>query len=134
MFLLFLSRACAELSSSLLLTPSHQKECTRRWEQTRLGQLTPSDPRDIPQKMLSVLAHKAEGRSVEGTFGVMTFVYPINCNMSLMPAFLRMAELPMGSGECVPSFAFFACTAFAFSVNLSLSQPTSCLTFTHPIL
>lgn len=69
LFLLFLSRACAELSSFLLPTPSHQRGgwgCTRSWEQTQLGELTPSDPRDIPHQTVSMLAHKAEGRRSVG--------------------------------------------------------------------
>jgi len=38
--------------------------------------------------------------------------------------------LPMGSSEHIPHFALLACVALAFHIKLSLSQPTSFLTFT----
>ena len=44
------------------------------------------------------------------------------------------AGLPMGRGEGMPCFALLACAAFAFPIKLSLSQPTSFLTLTLPIL
>jgi len=41
--------------------------CTRSWEGTQLGQLTPADRRDIPHRMTSCSAYKSgEG---EGTGG-----------------------------------------------------------------
>jgi len=42
--------------------------------------------------------------------------------------------LPMGSSERIPSFALLAPAAFALPVKLTLSQPTSLLTFTLLIL
>jgi len=40
----------------------------------------------------------------------------------------------MGSSELIAYFALLPCTAFALPVKLSLSQPTSFLTFTLLIL
>ena len=40
------------------------------------------------------------------------------------------ACLPMGSSEWIPCFALLACAASALRIKLSLSQPTSFLTFT----
>lgn len=42
--------------------------------------------------------------------------------------------LPMGSREWIPCFVLFACTAFALPIKMSLSQPTSFLIFTLPVL
>jgi len=41
--------------------------------------------------------------------------------------------LPMGSSELIPCFSLLLCVAFALPINLSLSQPTSFLTFTLSI-
>ena len=61
-------------------TPPHQRVgwgCTRSWEGTQLGQLTPTDQRDIPYHMTSWSAYKAGGRRRKGgTFGVMAFCLP----------------------------------------------------------
>ena len=42
--------------------------------------------------------------------------------------------LLMGRSESIPCFALLVCTAFALPIKLSLSQLTSFLTFTLPIL
>ena len=42
--------------------------------------------------------------------------------------------LPMRSSELIPCFDLFACLDFALPIKLSLSQSTSFLTFTLPIL
>ena len=42
--------------------------------------------------------------------------------------------LLMGSNEWIPCFALLACMAFALAIKLSLSQPTSFLTYTLLIL
>ena len=77
-FLLLLSSAYTESRSFLLLTPPHQQigwGCTRSWEGTQLGQLTPTDPRDIPDHMMSCLAYKAGGRRRKGgTFRITAIV------------------------------------------------------------
>ena len=140
MFALLLSSAYTESRPFLLLTPPHQQEgwgCTRTWEGTQLGQLTPTDQRDIPHHMASCSAYKAGGRRRKGgTFGVMAFVFPIHRYTWWSPAFLEMAEhLPAnGSSEWIPCFVLLACTAFALPIKLSLTQPTCFLTFTLPIL
>uniref|UniRef100_A0A8B9YXA4 non-specific serine/threonine protein kinase n=1 Tax=Buteo japonicus TaxID=224669 RepID=A0A8B9YXA4_9AVES len=66
MFQLLLSSAYTESRPFLLLTPPHQQVgwgCTRSWERTQLGQLTPNDQRDIPDHMTSCSFHnRADGR------------------------------------------------------------------------
>ena len=65
----------------LLLPPPHQRGGwggTKSWEGTQPGQLTPTDPRGIPDHRMSCLAIKAGGRRKEGIFGVMAFVFPSN--------------------------------------------------------
>ena len=69
MFLLLLSSAYIESRPFLLLTPPHQWagwRCTRRWEGTQPGQLTPADQRDIPYHMASCSAYKAGGKRRRG--------------------------------------------------------------------
>lgn len=39
----------------------------------------------------------------------------------------------MGSSELMPCFVMLVCTAFAFTIKLSLSQSTSYLVLTHAI-
>ena len=71
-----LSSAYTEPRPLLLLIPPHQPVgwgCTRSWEGTQLGQLTPTDQRDIPYHITSFSAYKAGKR---GTFGAMAFVFP----------------------------------------------------------
>ena len=56
MFSLLLSSAYTASRPFLLLTPPHQRVgwgCTRSWEGTQLGQLTPTDKRGIPCHMTS---------------------------------------------------------------------------------
>ena len=53
---------------------------TRIWEGTQVGQLTPTDQRDILDHMASCSTYKAGGRRRKGgMFGVMVFVSPTNC-------------------------------------------------------
>ena len=82
MFSLLLSSAYTESRPFLLLTAPHQRGgwgCTRSWEGTQPGQLTPTDQRDIPYRMASCSAYKAGRRRRKGgTFGVMSFVFPSN--------------------------------------------------------
>jgi len=62
MFELLLSSAYTESRLFLLLTSPHQRVgwgCTRNWEATQLGQLTPTDQRDVPYHMMSCSAYKA---------------------------------------------------------------------------
>ena len=68
MFLLLLSCAYTESRPFPLLTPPHQQVgwgCTRSWERTQLGQLTPNDQRDIPIPYDVVLSNKTGG-SLQG--------------------------------------------------------------------
>ena len=56
MFSLLLSRAYTESRPFLLLTPPRQRGgwgCTRSWEGTQPGQLTPTDKRHIPDHRTS---------------------------------------------------------------------------------
>ena len=106
----------------LLLTPPHQRVgwgCTRSWEGTQLGRLTPTDQRDIPYHMMSCSAYKAGRRRRKGgdTFGVMAFVLPSNCQAWWSPAFLEMAEhLPADGKWWMNSLLCFACACgFSFA-------------------
>ena len=63
MFSFLLSSAYTEPRPLLPLTPPASSwGCTRSWEGTQLGQLTPTDQRDIPYHMTSWSAYKAGGR------------------------------------------------------------------------
>lgn len=65
MFWLLLSRACPESRPFVLLPSSHQRGdwgYIRNWERTQLGQLSPTDQRDIPDHMISCSIYKAGGR------------------------------------------------------------------------
>jgi len=67
----------------------------------------------------------------------MAFVFPNNRYAWWSPAFPEMALNPcllMGSSEFIPYFTLLAHAAFALPIKLSLSQPTSLLTFTLLIL
>jgi len=64
MFYLLLSSSYTESRPFLLLTPPHQRVgwgCTRTWEETRPGQLTQTDLRDIPHHMMPCSATKLGG-------------------------------------------------------------------------
>jgi len=80
--------------------------------------------------MISCSECKAGGRRKKGrTFRVMAFVFPANHYRDGAWLSWRWLNtcLPMGSSECIPSFALLACMAFALPVKLSLSQPISFL-------
>ena len=140
MFSLLLSSAYTEPRPFLLLPPPHQRGGwggIRSWEGTQLGQLTPTDQRDIPDHKMSCSAYKAGGRRRKrGVVQSDGICLPKRLLGMMEPCFPEMAEhLPdMGSGEGIPCFALLACTAFAFPITLSLSQPMSFLTFTLLIL
>ena len=58
----------------------------------------------------------------------------IMCDGALLSWRWLNSCLPMGSGEWIPYFALLAHAGFTLPVTLSLSQPTSFLTFTLLIL
>ena len=69
MFSFLLSSAYPEPRALLLLPPPHQRAGwggTRSWEGTQPGQLTPTDPREIPHHTTSCSACKAGGRRRKG--------------------------------------------------------------------
>jgi len=69
MFELWLSSAHTESRPFQLLTLSHQwggRGCTRSWEGTQPGQLTPPQQRDIPCRMASHSAYKLGGKLTGG--------------------------------------------------------------------
>lgn len=58
----------SELRTFVLLTPPYQwvaRGCRRSWDATQLGQLNPTDQRDIPYYVMSCSAYKAGGRLAE---------------------------------------------------------------------
>ena len=67
-------------SQGLFCSPPHQRAgwgCTRSWEGTQPGQLTPTAQRDIPYHRTPCSAYKAGGRRRKGgTLGVMAFCLP----------------------------------------------------------
>ena len=68
MFALLLSSAYTESRFLLLLTPPCQRvglACTRSWERTQSGQLTPTDQRDIPDYMTACSAIERWGKKKE---------------------------------------------------------------------
>ena len=93
-----------------LLMPSQQEvwRGTRSWEGTQLGQLTPTDQRDIPYHMTSCSAIKAGGKKEEGRmFGVMAFLFQVTVTHdgALLSWKWLNTCLPMGSSGCIPYFA-----------------------------
>ena len=141
MFLLLLSSAYTQSRSCLLLTPPHQWVgwgCTRSWEGTQPGQLTPTDQRDIPYHMTSCSAYKARGRRRKwGMFGVMVFVFTGNHYTWWSPAFLEVAEHLPADGKrrmnsllclCVQLLLYLNClylNLWVFSLLLFQFSPPS---------
>ena len=127
MFQLLLSSAYTESRPFLLLTPPHQRVgwgCTS-WEGTQLGQLTPTDQRDIPYHMMSCSAYKAgeeEGRGGYSEWCCLSSQVSVTRDGALLSWRWLNACLPMGSSERIPCFVSLACTAFALPIRLSLSQ------------
>jgi len=103
MFSLLLSCAYTASRPFLLLTPPHQQVssgCTRSWEGTQLGQLTPTDENNIPYHTMSCSACKAGERGRKwGTFGVMAFLFSSSHYAWWSPAFLEMAEPLPANGK-----------------------------------
>jgi len=101
MLQLQLRSAYTESRPFLLLTPPASRlGMHRSWEGTQLGQLTPTDQKDIPYHMTSCSSCKAgRRRRKEGTFGVMMFVFPSNCYAWWGPAFLGVAECLPANGK-----------------------------------
>ena len=140
MFSLLLSSSYTESRPFLLLTPPHQWVgwgCTRSWEGTQLGQLTPADQRDmIPYDvMLSIWSsRKKEERGDVQSDGGLSSQVTAMCDGALLSWRWLNTCLPRGSSEWILCFALLAWVAFALPIKLSLSQPMSFLTFTLPIL
>jgi len=62
-----------------LLMLAWAARCTRNWEGTQPGQLTPNDQRDVPYHMMSCSTYKVGGRRRKRkTLGVTVFVFPSN--------------------------------------------------------
>ena len=80
--MLLLSSTYTESRPFLLLTPPCQSVgwgFTRSWEGTQLGQVTPTDQRDISSGRTSCSVCTAEGRRRNGgMFRVVVFVFPRN--------------------------------------------------------
>ena len=137
MFLLLLSSAYTEPRPFLLLTPPHQQVgwgCTSSWEGTQPGQLTPTDLKGYPMPydvMLSIWSwgKKKEGGECSEWWCLSSQVMFTHDGALRCWRWLNTCLL-MGSSELFPCFDLLACTAFALPTKLSLSQPTSFLTFT----
>ena len=136
----FLYCSYTEPRPFLLLPPPQQRAGwggTRSWEGTQLGQLTPTDHRDIPDHMVSCAACKAGGRRRKGgcsEWWRLSSQVAIRRDGALLSWRWLNTCLLMGSGKLIPCLALLACTAFALPIKLSLSQPMNFLTFTLPIL
>ena len=131
MFLLLLSRACTESRPFLLLTPPHQRAgwgCTRSWEVTWWGQLTPTDQRDILCHMVSCSVQKLgeEGGSGRRHSEWQCLSPQVTVTRDGAPLSRRWLNtgLPLGSRELIPCFSLLLCVAFAL-LELSLTQSTS---------
>lgn len=100
----------------------------------KLGQLTPTDQRDISDPTTSYSAYKAEGRRKNGMkLGeVVLSLSFLKCFVWWNPAFLEMAVHGKWSVNSLVCFASLACVAF--TIKLFLSQPRGFLTFTLPVL
>lgn len=136
MFLL--NRAYTESRSLPWLTPPHQKAdwgSAGFWELAQLGQLTPTDKKDVTSLRASCSAHKGWGRR-RGHSEWWCFVSPslLMCYGGLL--FWRWLNncLLMGSGELIPGLNLLLCSAFSLSIILSLYQHKSFPTIMLPIL
>lgn len=124
----------AEQSSrGLFCSSSHQWggwRGTRSWEGTQQGQMTPTEPRDIPDHLGSHSVYKAGGegrRYIQSGGGCL----PRQGDGSwLSQGWLNLC-LPMGSGGWI---SFLVHAVFALPIKLLLTQPTNLLTFTLLLL
>ena len=94
-------------------------DCTRHWEGTQPGQLTPTDQRDIPYQVTLCSAIKAKRKEEEeGALVITAFVFRSNCYAYWGPASQEVAghHLLMGSRESVFCFPLLPCVALAFSL------------------
>jgi len=78
---------------------------------------------------------KKEGGCLE--FWLLSFQVTVTCDGALLSWRRLNTCLPMGDNKLIPYFALLVCVAFAFSINMSLSQPmgffTSTLLIVSPI-
>ena len=102
---LLLSSACTA-SRPFFLTPPHQRVgwgCTRSWEGTQLGQLTPTDQKDVPYHMMSHSAIKTGGRTKKGgMFRVMAL-------RMMKPCFPGDGQMPACQWEVVTELLILLC-------------------------
>ena len=87
--------------------------------------------------MMSFSATKDGGRTrKERTFRVRAYISQVTfmCHGALLSWRWLNTSLPIGSSEWIPYFALHQHTAFTLPIKLSLSQPTSFLTFSLPFL
>ena len=115
MFQLWLNSACTVSRPFLPLPQPRQRAgwgCTRPWEGTQLGQLTPNDQRDIPYLMMSAQQS--------------------NCELLLLPDWLGISRLVVSN--CGFLHRLFSSFCFVFLIKLSLSQPTRFCIFNLLIL
>jgi len=124
----------------LVLRLPHQRAgwgCTRSWEGTQLGQLTPAGQRYIPHHMTSCSAIKAGGRRRKGgrlQLRCLAFQITVARDGGLLSWGLLNTCLSMGSSEWIPYSALFAHAALIHLLNcLYLNQQVlSVLPFFSP--
>ena len=100
-------------SQGLFCSPPHQRAgwgCTRSWEGTQPGQLTPTAQRDIPYHRTPCSAYKAGGRRRKGgTLGVMAFCLPKQLLHAMEPCFPRGGWTPACRWEAANEFLALLC-------------------------
>lgn len=109
----------------------------RSWEETQPGQMIPSDQRDIPYHVTSCSVYKVgEERGGVGhlEWWCLFSQVTVKGDGALLSWEWLNTCLPLGTSELIPSFPLLVCTAFAFSIKLSLSPPRSFPAFTLLLL
>lgn len=111
-FLLLQSSACTASWSFLFFILLYQQEgcgCTRMWEETQPGQVTPTDQRDIPCHMAPCSAYKTGGRRrKKGCSELWNLSSPVTvvCDRALMNICLPVRRSEFFCFVCVSDFCF----------------------------
>lgn len=112
--------------------------CLPQWEgwgkakyykETHLGQLIPTDQRDIPYPMSLCPEIKTGRRRRKGKLWHLSCQVTTVCAGPLLPRKRLDICKPKGSNEFITYFVFLAHATFVFSVKLLSTQSVSLLTF-----